>query len=121
VAAFITDVFDDSKSPVQLTWQIRLHQGAEFPYRATVPQPFEGHFPSPKLHRTRFQKLKGEIITLVLRARQKLVGIFEAQIREDASGTLFALNCFSPFRTHAPTPVLRCIASVSAQRPASGF
>jgi hypothetical protein len=46
-----------------------------------------------------------------LRARQKLVRIFAAQVREDVSGTPFEINWFSSFRPHAPTPVLRRIVS----------
>jgi hypothetical protein len=44
-----------------------------------------------------------------LGTRQRLVGILEAQIREDVSGAFFELNWFSSFRTHVPTPVLRPI------------
>ena len=37
-----------------------------------------------------------------LRPRQKLVGIFEPQVRENVSGAFFELNWFSSSRLHAP-------------------
>ena len=46
-----------------------------------------------------------------LRARKKLVGILEAQIREDVAGAFFELNWFSSFSCSWPTPVLPRIAS----------
>jgi hypothetical protein len=39
-------------------------------------------------------------------ASQKLVGVLEAQIREDVARTFFELNCFSPCRCRVPVPSL---------------
>jgi len=41
-----------------------------------------------------------------LSARQKLIGLFEPQIREDIPRALLEFNWFSLFRAHALTPVL---------------
>ena len=56
-----------------------------------------------------------ENVNADLRARIKLAGILQTQINEDIAGAFLKLNWISSFHPHAPTPVLPCIASQSAE------